>query len=75
MEALHSYMLRHGHDHYQKVTLHSHTKNLGDGDRHDNELGSCIQRVLGIFDVHDGPAADHDLAIVLQVMEQALGSP
>ena len=56
------------------ATLHSHTQNLGNGDRHDNELGSCIQRVLGIFDVHDGPAADHDLAIVLQVMEQALGS-
>lgn len=88
MEALHSYVLCHGHKHHTRprfihrtgyvtammATLHSHTQNLGNGDRHDNELGSCIQRVLGIFDVHDGPAADHDLAIVLQVMEQALGS-
>eukprot|EP00960_Hanusia_phi_P033621 750553-Hanusia_phi.AAC.3 len=40
-------------------------RHLRDEDRSDDELGSSIERVLSILDVHDGPAADHDLAVVL----------
>jgi hypothetical protein len=39
---------------------------LRDQDRGHNELRASIEGVLGVLDVHDGAAANHDVAAVLR---------